>query len=118
MDLSSWRVAFLVNVPLVALALWATLRHVPESRDETATGRLDWLGSIVIAVAVGGISFGLIRGQESAVVRPDRVRRAGASASSAAIAFPILMVTPPRPAGAAGALPAPRVHGHQHRPRS
>ncbi len=37
--LLSWRVAFLVNVPLTLLALWATLRHVPETRDETAAGR-------------------------------------------------------------------------------
>ena len=28
-----WRVAFLINVPVLAVALWATLRHVAESRD-------------------------------------------------------------------------------------
>ena len=33
---ASWRAAFLVNVPLVALGVYA-LRHVPESRDEHAT---------------------------------------------------------------------------------
>ena len=63
-QLLSWRVAFLVNVPLVLLALYATLGHVPESRDETASRHIDWLGAIVVALAVGGISFGLIRGQE------------------------------------------------------
>ena len=63
-DSLSWRIAFLVNVPLVLLALYATIRHVPESRDEEAPASLDWLGSFVIALAIGGISFGLIRGQE------------------------------------------------------
>src|SRR5579859_3693839 len=36
-DTVSWRAAFLINVPLVLVAAWATWRHVPESRDETAT---------------------------------------------------------------------------------
>jgi EmrB/QacA subfamily drug resistance transporter len=91
-DVLSWRIAFLVNVPLVALALWATLTHVPESRDESATGRVDWLGSIVIAIAVGGISFGLIRGQEQDWQDPMAfaVLVIGVAA---AVLFPILMVT-------------------------
>ncbi len=63
-DSLSWRAAFLVNVPLVLVALYAAWRHVPESRNEDAPRRLDWLGSLVIAIAVGGISFGLIRGQD------------------------------------------------------
>ena len=46
-DLFSWRVAFLINVPLVAIALWATIRHMEESRDESATGSFDWLGAVV-----------------------------------------------------------------------
>ena len=63
-DLLSWRVAFLINVPLVAIALWATIRHMQESRDESATGSFDWLGAIVGAVAIGGLAFGATRGQE------------------------------------------------------
>lgn len=63
-DSVSWRAAFLVNVPLVAIALWATAAHVSESRDEEATGRFDWLGAAVVALAVGGLAFGTIRGQE------------------------------------------------------
>lgn len=43
-DTVGWRFAFLINVPLLAFALWATLAHVQESRDTETTGRFDWLG--------------------------------------------------------------------------
>src|SRR5439155_26649847 len=60
----SWRMAFLINLPLVVLAVWATIQYVRETRNESATGRFDWLGAAVIAVAVGGLSFGAIYGQQ------------------------------------------------------
>ena len=63
-DTIGWRFAFLVNIPFIAAALFATLRHVDESRDTEAEGRFDWLGAAVAALAIGGLSFGLIRGQQ------------------------------------------------------
>ncbi|TMC35228.1 MAG: MFS transporter [Chloroflexi bacterium] len=36
-DTISWRAAFFINLPLVAIAAWATWVHVPESRDEHAS---------------------------------------------------------------------------------
>jgi EmrB/QacA subfamily drug resistance transporter len=60
-DTVGWRVVFLINVPALALALWVVLRHIPESRD-TKVRPFDWLGSAVAAIAVGGLSFGLVRG--------------------------------------------------------
>ena len=65
-DTIGWRSAFLINVPVTAFALWVTLRHVEESRDSEATGSFDWLGALVAALAVGGLAFGLIRGQAHA----------------------------------------------------
>ncbi len=62
-DTISWRAAFLINVPLILIALFA-LRSVPESRDEESDGRFDWLGAVIIAVAVGGLAFGAIYGQQ------------------------------------------------------
>ena len=59
-DTISWRAAFLINVPLILIALWATYVHVPESRDETASPHFDWIGSAIVAVAVGGLAFGTI----------------------------------------------------------
>ena len=92
----SWRVAFLINVPLVVLALYATLKYVEESRDDKATGRFDWLGAIVIALAVGGLAFGAIRGQ--AQQWHDPVSFAALIVGAIAlVAFPVLMLRRPNP---------------------
>ncbi len=62
-DTLGWRVAFLMNVPLLLVALYA-LRHIPESKNENASEKFDVLGAVVIALAVGGLAFGGIFGQE------------------------------------------------------
>jgi EmrB/QacA subfamily drug resistance transporter len=87
----SWRAAFLINVPLIAIALWAT-RSVPESRDSGATGRFDWLGAAVIAVGVGGLAFGATRGQERDW--QDAVAWVALAVGAVAtLAIPVLMLT-------------------------
>ncbi len=86
----SWRLAFLINAPLVLVAWWAS-RQVPESRDTEATGEFDWLGAAVIAVGVGGLAFGATRGQERAW--QDPVAWAALVVGAIAIvAVPILML--------------------------
>ena len=61
---ASWRAVFFLNVPLIAVALWASWRYVQESRDENAGRSFDWLGAAVVALAVGGLTFGAIYGQQ------------------------------------------------------
>jgi EmrB/QacA subfamily drug resistance transporter len=95
-DSLSWRVAFLINVPLVAIAVWATRRHVAESRDPTADGRFDWIGAVVGALAIGGLSFGAIRGQQREW-HDTLAWIALAVGAVALVAFPILMRSRPRP---------------------
>jgi EmrB/QacA subfamily drug resistance transporter len=68
-DAASWRLVFLLNVPVAVLCL-AAGRFVPESRDEEATGRFDVLGAVLGAVALGGITYALITGGEH-LTRPD-----------------------------------------------
>jgi EmrB/QacA subfamily drug resistance transporter len=63
-DTLGWRVAFLINVPLVAVGVVIALAFVAESRNPEAPGRFDWLGALVVALAVGGLAYGAIRGQE------------------------------------------------------
>lgn len=86
----SWRAAFLLNAPLIAFALWATTRHVAESRDDNASGRFHWSGAAIVALAVGGLTFGAIRGQAQEWQDPAAYA-ALALGVVAAIAFPIAM---------------------------
>jgi EmrB/QacA subfamily drug resistance transporter len=89
-DSISWRAAFLLNVPLLIIALWATARYVQESRAEGASARFDWLGAFVVAIAVGGLSFGTIYGQQREWRDPIGFVLLGAGAV-ATIALPFLM---------------------------
>ena len=86
----SWRMAFLINLPFLLVAYLATVRFVPESRDDQATGHFDWLGSLVIAVAVAGLAFGTIRGQQQGWSEPAAVVSLVAGAV-ATVALPFLM---------------------------
>ena len=95
-DTISWRAAFFVNVPLVVVAVWATLKHIPESRDEQATPNFDWLGAAVVALAVGGLAFGAIYGQQRAWRDPIGYV-ALAVGVLATIALPILMMRSAHP---------------------
>ncbi len=95
-DTLGWRVAFLINVPLLAFALWATLAHVQESRDTESTGRFDWLGALVAALAVGGLAFGVIRGQANEWT-DTAAWIAIAIGVVSLVAFPILMAKRPHP---------------------
>jgi EmrB/QacA subfamily drug resistance transporter len=63
-DTLSWRAAFLINIPITGLALYATWRHVPESRSDARPAGFDWLGAIIVGVAVGGLAFGTVYGQQ------------------------------------------------------
>jgi EmrB/QacA subfamily drug resistance transporter len=63
-DNLSWRWVFLLNLPLTTFAAYAALRYGRESRDEHASGNFDWLGALLVALAVGGLSFGAIYGQQ------------------------------------------------------
>ena len=78
----SWRWVFFINLPVAAAVLVITARHVPETRDPTATGRVDIAGAALAVVFLAGLTYGLIeaptRGWSSpAVVALPRGGRAG-----------------------------------------
>jgi len=95
-DTISWRVVFLINLPLVAIAVWAALNHVPESRDEKASPHFDWLGAVVVALAVGGLAFGTIYGQQRAWRDPIGYIAIGVGVI-ATVALPVLMLRSAHP---------------------
>jgi EmrB/QacA subfamily drug resistance transporter len=86
-DSVSWRLVFLVNLPLAALAVWVTLRHVPESRDAAAVHRPDIVGAILATAGLGGLVYALIEGSaRGALTAP--LAAVGALGLAALVAFP------------------------------
>jgi EmrB/QacA subfamily drug resistance transporter len=61
----NWRLVFLVNVPVAVLIVLVAVRHVPESRDPEAAGRLDVTGTALAAIGLGALTFGLTRAGEA-----------------------------------------------------
>jgi EmrB/QacA subfamily drug resistance transporter len=57
----SWRLIFLLNLPLAAVVLWAT-RHVPESADPDADRHIDKVGAILAVIGLAAATYALIEG--------------------------------------------------------
>ena len=68
----SWRLVFLINLPVAVAVVLIAGRHVPESRAPDDGGRLDAPGAAAITLALLGIAYGLtegpVRGWTSPVV--------------------------------------------------
>ncbi|MFG3018991.1 MFS transporter [Streptomyces sp. NPDC048254] len=58
-----WRWIFLVNLPVSVVAVWLTLRVVPESRGPRGM-RVDWAGTVAFALFAGGVTYGVVRAGE------------------------------------------------------
>jgi len=58
----SWRLIFVINLPLAALVVAVTLRHVPESKDPTDTAPVDVTGGVLVTLGLVGLTYGLIQG--------------------------------------------------------
>ena len=63
-DHFSWRWIFLINPGLALPAIWIASRHIPESVDPSAPGKLDWTGGILALAGLASICFGLIDAPE------------------------------------------------------
>ena len=57
-QVASWRLVFLINVPLAAVVVAVAVRHVPETRDPGAAQQLDILGAVTAAVGLAGLTYG------------------------------------------------------------
>ena len=57
-EAASWRLVFLINVPLAAVVVAVAQRHVPESRNPDAGGRLDVAGALTAAAGLAGLTYG------------------------------------------------------------
>ena len=83
----SWRVIFLLNLPLGLATVLVTLRHVPESRDEEMAPGIDVAGAVFGVAGLAAITYALIEapGGHSR----SRVVAAGGAGVAALIAFGI-----------------------------
>lgn len=60
-ELLSWRWVPLVNAPVALVAIWLMLRSVPESRDETVSGKIDWSGLAAVVLGIAALTFAVNR---------------------------------------------------------
>ena len=70
---ASWRLIFAINLPIAALVVAVTWRHVPESRDMADTGRVDVSGGVLVTLGLIGLTYGLIDGPAAGWSRPAPV---------------------------------------------
>ena len=56
----SWRAVFLINLPVGIFIVVMAGRHVPETHDPAAGGRLDFRGVILAAAGLAGTTYALI----------------------------------------------------------
>lgn len=61
-DAATWRLVFLINLPVAAFTLWAALAHVPETRDDDAPRHVDLPGALTLAAGLAGVVYALIQG--------------------------------------------------------
>jgi len=62
-DAASWRFVFLINVPITAVTIAITVRHVPESRA-AGNAPLDLAGAMLASLGLGGACWALIQGPQ------------------------------------------------------
>jgi EmrB/QacA subfamily drug resistance transporter len=85
----SWRLIFFINLPLAAVAAWAAMRHLPESRDTNAAGHLDYVGAALAALGLAGVVFAFTAGPVDGWATP-RVLASGVGGIIALISFVVV----------------------------
>lgn len=56
----SWRWVFWINVPVGIATVILAFKVLPESKDESVTGRPDMLGALLVALAAGSLALALV----------------------------------------------------------
>jgi EmrB/QacA subfamily drug resistance transporter len=82
---ASWRLVFLVNVPIAAIVVAVSLRHVPESRDPDASGGVDLAGAAAAVAALAGLTYGFTAWPSRGATSPAVVGALGAGVAGLAL---------------------------------
>lgn len=96
----SWRWVFFINLPLAAAVMAISIWWIPESRSAVA-GRIDWLGTVLATVGLGGLVNGFIEsanlGWRNPMVLASLIIGCGCliafAVVEAKVAFPMLPLT-------------------------
>ena len=59
-DFHLWRAVFFLNLPLGMIALLVLSTQVPETRNETDSGPIDFAGAFLLATGLGALSYGIL----------------------------------------------------------
>ena len=58
-EAATWRLVFLINLPMAAAVAWVTVRHVPESRDPDMAPGIDFPGAVLGFLGLAGVIYAL-----------------------------------------------------------
>jgi MFS family permease len=61
---ASWRLVFLVNIPIGIGAIWFAARLLKESREEVPGPRPDLAGTVLLTLGIGALALGLVQTEE------------------------------------------------------
>ena len=92
----SWRAVFFLNVPLAALVVVLSLRFMNESRDESRTSRIDWIGAALAVLGLGAVVYALLEWPQAGANRSALIATL-ASGVAALAAFVIVELRVPAP---------------------
>ena len=70
-SLVSWRAVLLINLPLLVVTVWATLRSVPPDPPREERTPIDLIGATLIGVTLVGLVFGLAQSTLSGWAAPE-----------------------------------------------
>jgi MFS transporter, DHA2 family, lincomycin resistance protein len=76
LQLGSWRLLFLLVLPIAAAVAWSGLRHL-ENVGEPVVSSIDWFSVVVAALGFGSLVYGLSRFAEGEVGLPIAIAAVG-----------------------------------------
>lgn len=68
-DTWSWRIIFLINVPIAVIAVVLAMWRMPESREGSGNVAVDWGGGALAVIGLGALAYGLTLASESGWMR-------------------------------------------------
>jgi EmrB/QacA subfamily drug resistance transporter len=97
----SWRAVFFINLPLAIIVVLILYGRVGESRSSTAVGRVDWPGTVLAALGLGLLVYGLVESSNLGLGHPVVIGSiaAGALALAAFVAVEARSPAPIMPLG-------------------